>query len=116
MISFAKASLFMLYYQLFKLRKSIRYAVIFGITFSILMSLITMILSIIFCSPKMGHPWDLALGVKCLRTELSAFILGITNLILDIYMLILPIPVILHLQLSAKKKVGILAIFMVGFL
>lgn len=116
MIFFAKLSLFMLYYRLFKPQKLIRYAIIFGATFSFLFYFSNMIVNAILCSPKVGHPWNVAVGVKCARTGVFAVILGIINLILDMFLLILPILVILPLQLSVKKKIGISAIFMAGLL
>lgn len=70
----------------------------------------------ILCAPEVGHAWDWATVAKCSRAPVFGFVLGIANLALDMFLLILPIPVILGLQLSAKKKIGVLAIFMVGFL
>lgn len=116
MIFFAKLSLFLLYHRLFRIQKSIRYAIIFGIIFSFLNFSSQLIVSAIFCTPKVGHPWDLAVAAKCSRGEASVVVLGVGNLILDIYLLILPIPVILPLKLSVKKKIGVFAIFMAGLL
>lgn len=70
----------------------------------------------ILCTPEVGHPWDLTVAAKCSRSLVNEFVLGIANLALDTFLFILPIPVILTLQLSVKKKIGVLAIFMVGFL
>lgn len=68
------------------------------------------------CSPKVGHGWNLETVIKCEHGDLTGLIRGITNLALDVFLLILPIPVIMPLQLSVKKKIGILAVFMVGSL
>lgn len=116
MIFFAKSSLFILYYRLFKPQKFIRYAIIFLITFSFLIHSSNMTFNAILCSPKIGHPWNLAAGENCVRTGVFAVVLGSTNLILDIFLLILPVPVIVSMQLSVKKKVGTLAVFMAGLL
>lgn len=70
----------------------------------------------ILCSPKVGRPWDWTTAAKCSRCAIFGVVLGVANLALDIFLLILPMPIILSLQLSAKKKIGVLAIFMVGFL
>lgn len=70
----------------------------------------------IMCAPKVGHSWDLTTASKCTRASTAGFVLGIMNTALDILLLGLPIPVILPLQLSIKKKIGVLAIFMVGLL
>lgn len=70
----------------------------------------------ILCAPKVGHPWDLTTVAKCSRATIFGFVLGIANMALDTFLLVLPIPVILSLQLSVKKKIGVLAVFMVGLL
>lgn len=113
---FAKTSLFMLYYRLFKTKKFIRYAIIFGVTFSFLFYCTTMIISAVMCAPAVGHPWDLTVGVKCGDFLILGLLLAVVNLVLDLFLLILPIPVIVALQLSVKKKIGILAMFIVGSL
>lgn len=116
MIFFAKLSLFMLYYRLFRPQKVIRYAIVLGIAFSFLLYSGITIGSGITCAPHVGHSWDLMSEAKCSRNTIVWVILGIANLVLDIFLLILPFPVILPLQLSVKKKIGVLAISMVGLL
>lgn len=116
MMFFAKTSLSMLYYQLFKNQKLVRYAIHFGITFSFIIYFSHMTFFGILCAPQIGHPWDLTVVAKCADGRVVEFALGIANLTLDIFLLVLPIPVILLLQLSLKKKIGVLAIFMVGLL
>ena len=70
----------------------------------------------VLCAPEVGHHWDLITVVKCSRSSVYGFALGVENLALDIFLVLLPIPIILPLQLSVKKKIGVLAIFMVGLL
>lgn len=106
----------MLYYRIFKPQKFIRYAIIFGITFSFPIYLLHMTACAIICTPKVGHPWTLAASTKCPRAAVYVVVVGITTVILDIFLLILPILVILPLQLSVKRKIGILAVFMAGLL
>lgn len=106
----------MLYYRLFKPETPIRYSIIFGIALSFLVYFGNMTVVAIACAPGVGHPWDWTTAVKCSRSTIFGFYLGIANVALDVFLLILPIPVILQLQLSTKKKFGVLAIFMVGLL
>lgn len=102
----------MLYYRLFGSKNYMRYAIVFGISFSFLFYFGAMTATAILCAPKVGHPW---VEAKCTQVVAAVGLsIGIVNLALDIFLLILPIPVILSLQLSVKKKIGILAIFMVG--
>ena len=116
MIFFAKLSLFMLYYRLFKIKVFIRYAIIFGIAFGLVIYFGNMTVNGVLCAPRVGQPWSLTVLIKCHRSTVFGFVLGVANLALDIFLLILPIPVILPMQLSVEKKIGVLAIFMVGSL
>lgn len=116
MLFFAKSSLFLLYYRLFTTQKFIRHAIVFGIAFSFIIYFSNMTIIAVLCAPQVGHHWDWMTAVKCSRSSVSGFALGVEHLALDMYLLILPIPIILPLQLSVKKKIGVLAIFMVGLL
>lgn len=106
----------MLYYQLFKERIFIRYAIYFGIALSFMFYFSNMTAVAILCAPMMGHPWDLTVLEKCSRARVLAVVLGTVNSAVDIYLLILPIPVVLPLHLPLQRKIGVLAIFMVGLL
>lgn len=41
---------------------------------------------------------------------------GIFGLVTDFYLLFIPVPAVLSLQLPTRKKIGVIAIFMTGFL
>lgn len=115
---FAKSSLLMLYYRLFRAEKlkHTRRLIIFGIASSfIFYSGMTIYIGIL-CAPKVGHPWDWTIARKCMRGQRFGIVIGAVNLALDVFLLGLPLPVISSLQLSAKRKTGVLAIFMIGLL
>lgn len=117
MAFFAKLSLFMLFYKLFKIQNFTRYAIIFGITISFIAYSSSLVACAITCAPRVGHPWDIATATRCGHaSQIRGFLFGITNLVLDIFLLILPILVIYPLPMSVKKKAGILAIFIFGSL
>lgn len=116
-IFFAKASLLLLYYRVFAPNKLMRFLIISGIAFAFVVYILVMIpLMAYYCAPPIGHEWDLMVLKSCRRTLVFGVVQAVTNLILDLYILALPIPVVLRLQLPTRKKVGILAIFMTGLL
>jgi len=42
--------------------------------------------------------------------------IGVANMVIDIFVLVYPIPIIWKLQLDARKKVGVVGILMLGSL
>lgn len=52
----------------------------------------------------------------CLNIYIQAWVSGILNVVLDIAVILLPIPHLLKLNLSRKKKLQVVAMFSVGML
>lgn len=116
MMFFAKTSLFLLYYRVFAPNKVVRYIITVGIAFCFAVYLASLAIAVNYCAPHPGKAWDLLVLNSCSRFGHYNLISGVANLALDIFMIGLPIPVILRLQLPFKKKLGVLAIFMTGLL
>lgn len=68
-----------------------------------------------YCSPRNGQTW-LSPDIHCDKAIPYAVAQGTLNIILDLYILCLPIPIVWGLNVSSKKKLSILSIFMVGIL
>ncbi|KAF1979272.1 hypothetical protein BU23DRAFT_523914 [Bimuria novae-zelandiae CBS 107.79] len=58
--------------------------------------------------------WDVAVKGKCLNLVHFTYFTNITNMITDVWIFLMPIPVIWHLQLQTKKKFLLCFIFSVG--
>jgi hypothetical protein len=65
------------------------------------------------CRP-MAANWDVSIKGKCLDRKTLYSMTIIPNIVTDVVMLILPIPIILKLQMSRRTKIGVLATFLVG--
>ena len=59
-----------------------------------------------FVEPFYGH--------KCINAVTMWLAMSVSDLIVDILILTLPIPMVLNLQLRPKQKVGVLAMFLLG--
>ena len=114
-IFFAKPSILLLYFRVFKVDRVIRYSILVGI-----------ISQALFYSAAVG----LAIGSLCrcvgvkglsdtfckrFATEIQVMILAV-SIATDIYVLILPIYRVSKLRLKFKRKVGILVVFAGGIL
>ena len=85
----------------------LRHAVIAGMVFTVPLRSITMVLEFHYCTPYIGsNEWNLVLAHNCSHSTLYDVIQGVLNVILDFYIICLPISPILHLYLSLRKRLG----------
>lgn len=114
---FAKTSLFLLYYRVFALKQLMRTMIIGGVTFAFVLYIVVMV-SVMgtLCTPRVGRAWDFAVLLSCRKALLFSVVQAVSNLALDLFILVLPIPAIVQLQLPMNKKIGVFAIFMTGLL
>ena len=90
-----------------------------GMTASIITFITAVVVSTITCSPRSGQSWEkmtyLPRMLKCLSQASSLDVATCTvGVMLDFYLLYLPLPVLWNLQLQRKKKIRVIAIFMTG--
>jgi len=73
--------------------------------------------SIFGCKP-IAASWDLRLADRaiCLDPYTKYMALSVLNIVIELLVLILPIPVVLHLQMPAKQKVSVCMVFATGSL
>lgn len=116
-IFFVKLALFFLFLHLFGRLRWMRYLVWFGITITGCFYISGIAVVFGLCAPRDGKTWlEMSLTPQCRNLEGYGIAQGTMNLVSDFYLLIIPIPAVLSLQLPQKKKLGVIAIFMTGFL
>lgn len=112
---FVKVSILLLYYRLFSIDRNVRYLIWAGI-----------ILQVIGYSAFTGC----AIGLEVICTdaaiaETNAFCVNsykvtytqsLFSVVTDFYVLLLPVGVVLKLQLSPRRKIGVIMVFMTGLL
>jgi hypothetical protein len=65
------------------------------------------------CSPA-SSLWDVTVKGRCNDPSLHFGLASLPNLILDLILLVLPIPIVWNLSLEKATKVGVLATFLAG--
>lgn len=116
-IFFAKASLLLLVLRVFSPDRWTRYSIYFGLTTTFAFHLGTTVAFGALCIPRRGESWPEGLfSTHCGKAISMTYIQGTFNVVSDFYILIIPIPVVVRLQLPLRKKVGVCAIFMTGLL
>jgi hypothetical protein len=69
------------------------------------------------CSPRQEETFIIAdASERCLMLSSQWYSLAAFNVLSDVYLVIIPIPVVMKLQLSTEKKIRVCAIFMTGIL
>ncbi|KAL8650373.1 MAG: hypothetical protein Q9210_003863 [Variospora velana] len=113
-----KLALFLLFLHLFGHLRWLRWLVWLGILVTGCFYISVPIVVFTLCSPSKGNSWlGMSFKSKC-RDGMQDYGVaqGVMNLVSDFYLLIVPIPAVLALHLPKKKKFGVIAIFMTGFL
>ena len=113
-----KIALFLFYLRLFSQHQRTKLMIYLGIGINAVFHVISFALVLCFCSPRPKR--NIIQSFNTRHCTFDAFTLGIFqgsfNLASDIYIFVLPIPVLSKLQLSKKKKIGVSVIFVTGSL
>ena len=106
-----------MYLRIFSPSRPTRYLIFLGITFIVLFYTACFLTEVISCTPRPEESWIEALESKRCNKDLTlGYVMAAFNVLSDFYLLGIPIPVVWKLQLPLRRKVGISAVFMTGFL
>jgi len=110
-----KISILLLYYRIFGVVNNFRIALYIAAALVIAYWIPTTILAYLGCTP-FARNWDQTLPGTCVN--LVAFFRwnGICNLILDVLILCLPIPMVWRLSVSVRQRLELSGIFLLGAL
>lgn len=112
--------LFLLYLEIFRPVAWFRFAVFFGIIVTGLSYSVTMIGFIVFCTPHDGHEqldyFEAFASPEYIRAHPIVILHGVVNIVSDLYLIILPLPVIWGLNMPKSRKIGLSLGFMTGLM
>ncbi|KAJ5745666.1 hypothetical protein N7520_010848 [Penicillium odoratum] len=113
---FAKSSFFLIYLEMFHKIPWQRYANYIGLSITWAFYTTALVATLYFTRPAPGETWQETI-TSARYAKMKPWIIPIaaTNLVLDVYILVLPIIPILGLSLTSKMKLGVLSIFATGF-
>ncbi|KAK4203385.1 hypothetical protein QBC40DRAFT_274690 [Triangularia verruculosa] len=113
----SRLPILLLYLRLFGRTKGFRIACYFGIAGAVGAYLTTIPLLSYFCTPPIGGDWNsLDVFAKCKKLLPWAIVQACLDIVLNVYVFVLPLPVILKLQMPPRKKLGVLVIFLTGLI
>lgn len=115
-----KLSILLLYVRLFRVdSKSFRFLIYFGIFATSALSFSAAVSLVLICQP-LSYFWNQFDGVSSgyCRLNINHLYLAIAviNLCLDLYLLVLPIPRVMRLQMSPRRKLVVCASLFLGIM
>ncbi|KAL8992988.1 MAG: hypothetical protein Q9169_006678 [Polycauliona sp. 2 TL-2023] len=108
-VGFAKSSILLLYLRIFTIKPSMRYAIYAGLFFTGILYGIHVPLVLGFCSPRGAS--KIIDFESCAKLTVWGPVQGFFAMLLDVYIFVLPFPVIRHLKLPRGKRVGVYVLF-----
>lgn len=109
---FPKSAILVLYMQVFYSNEWIRPAVYFGLVFNVLTYLPLIASSIYYTTPRGGATWgELALSTEPQRGLYMSTVKAAMSVVMNLYILILPLPILSKLQMPVSKRVQLIAVF-----
>lgn len=117
-ICFVKVSVLILYWQVFYVLKWMRITCITGITGITAFQVSLSIAFSVMCAPSTGSSridfFNGLLSDTCVRTRVLVVIQGVGSVLIDVFLVILPLPAVLGLQMPLERKIAVTSMFMVG--
>ncbi|KAG6359894.1 hypothetical protein INS49_010947 [Diaporthe citri] len=111
-----KISILLFYLKIFP-KREVKIAIWVLVGFNIAYLIVFEVISIFQCRPIAGAwlAWDKTFEATCNDINMQGWMAAALNLVLDLSVIILPLPELAGLSLSLRKKIQILSMFCVGF-
>ncbi|KAM0802371.1 hypothetical protein BDR22DRAFT_887605 [Usnea florida] len=108
---FAKSTILLLYLRVFSVSRPMRYGIWSGLAFALFIYWSGVLFGTLWCAPRGGEKDLKDITQKCEKDILFGLIQGVLGVVLDLYIFLLPIPTILGLQMSLRRRLSILSVF-----
>ncbi|KAG9233259.1 hypothetical protein BJ875DRAFT_426244 [Amylocarpus encephaloides] len=108
---FTKISILLLYLRIFTIKRIIRQIIYFGIVWSVLTYSPFVVTASWYCAPHVGEEWNMTVALRCRHFDYWQIASSAMAIMLDVFILVLPMPLLRELQLSKSKKMGVIVVF-----
>jgi hypothetical protein len=114
---FPKCAILFMYRDLFEIRTAMRIAIWCGLLFTFGIYFPSIPLSAIYEAPRVGHTWEeLLLSLATPHKNDHTLVYwgvaqGASSVLLDLYIFILPLPLLARLNLPLKSRIQLIAVF-----
>ncbi|KAI5866410.1 hypothetical protein GGS23DRAFT_550519 [Durotheca rogersii] len=108
-----KLMLLFFYRRSFSPQTKRRHLINFGIAFVACLSTTLLLTSVFSCVP-VERQWNVTIEGYCFNPDILPYISGISGILTDLYVLLLPISLLRGLGVNLKQEMGLVAIFVLG--
>jgi hypothetical protein len=109
-----KVSILCFYLTLFHPNRAFRLATFIMIGLALCYSLGVLLAILLSCRP-VSRIWDLIHDGKCDRSLVRSIVaIGLVNVLTDLGIILLPLPIVWNLQITRSRKVALTFVFSVG--
>ncbi|KAK0516326.1 hypothetical protein JMJ35_000929 [Cladonia borealis] len=105
---FAKLAIFILYFRLYSIHRRTRIAIYIGIMVNCISYTSQILVYLILCGA--------GFAARCRHTLKMNYAVGLFAVTSDIYLFMIPLPVLWGLQMSLRRKLELMAVFLTGFM
>lgn len=110
-----KLTILFFYRRIFSPQTKTKYFINVGIAFVACLNTAIFLTTVFNCIP-IEKQWNVALDGHCFNPEILPYVSGVSSSLTDIYVLLLPIPLLWGLNMNLKRKVRLMVIFSFGLL
>jgi hypothetical protein len=110
-----KVTFFLFFERVFSPNKTMKWLIRGGIFAVVAFYIAIFFRSVFLCKP-VALAWNPTLTGSCLKLEVTPYTTAVFNIISDIYILLLPMPLIWNLNLKTQRKMRLIAVFGMGIL
>jgi hypothetical protein len=117
MFFFSKMSVFLLYMSIFSIDQPMKIATYGGMAFTTALNWIAIPLESYYSAPHVGYTWESLLVTQQPNHNITYGIVhGALSVVLDVYIFILPLPIIFSLQMSTRKRLQVFGVFLTALM
>jgi hypothetical protein len=113
LIALEKTSILLLYRRLFSVHRWFRMSTTILIAYAWMWAVSEALTAIFQCQP-VALQWDKTLQGTCIDQLAFFRWISVPNVIHDVAMLLLPIPIIWKLQINIRQKIALSSVFLIG--
>ena len=111
-ISLAKLSILVFFNRVFPIPDVRRASIAIGVVV-VAHAIVVLLVAFFQCNP-IPRAWDMEISGTCIDQMAWARYVSVPNILTDVALIILPLPVIWNIQTSRAQKIGLTVIFMLG--
>ena len=106
-----------MYLQIFRPMKRLRYGSYVGAVVNVLFYVCILIVTLAYTVPAPGQTWQESIQTaRSVHSVTMSPYVSSGSLVLDVYILVLPIAGVSKLQLTIRRKMGVIVIFLTGLM